>query len=1249
MMFRFAPLLAAALLATADPAANDSRGVIVTPHGGAAADSAARTAPVAFSKRVFATAALMPAPVAFALDDSGAVYTANANRYDGHGLFDNRLYPIVRDDITITSVADRRRLTEKWVRSGVFDSEDHKVTLAWLSRFADQVRRLDDVNGDGVADHVSLLADSLNDLVQGAAAGVLPWNGDVYATVIPDLWRLRDSTHTGHWQRTSMQTGFGLHMGQGGHDMHGLVMGNDGRLYWSIADRGYDITTREGRRFVGHSGAVFRCWPDGSQLERVAQGLRNPQELAFTDAGDLFTGDNNADVGDRARLAYLPFGADAGWTFYMQYVRGCGAWTREHMWETALPGHDPAQPAWIALPIDYLSTCPSGFAAYPGTGLPARYDGTLWLVDYVTGIEAFRIEPRGAGFAMRDWHWAYRDSWGMNDVDFGADGNVWVLYWGESWGINELSRLVTLTPRDASVDTATVAEVRALLRGGFASLAEARLAQLLGHRDRRVRQRASFELAHRGLDRVLADAATHGSTPLARMHALWALGVLAHEHPGANVVPAFTAALADPDADVRRVAAFALGDAGPDAKRAGGALVKALADPSPRVRLAAAQAIAALKVPSSSELIDALAANDDADPWLRFAYARALAAVMPAPELAALAPPASHASRAVRLGAVLAIREAGADAAAPFLADADPQIATEAARAAYDLEQPDGMRALAATLANVPPELRTDAYLRRALHAALRLGGPAEAEAVAAFAADSTTSAAWRDEALQVLAQWDRPDPRDGVLSRWRPLPARVAGRAHAAIVAHLGAILAHARGDDLADAIDLARRESFTLPTPLLASWVADENVDERARRFALQWLAARRAPETGRALAAALTSRSDSLCALGLRLAAAVDPARAAAAAQRIAETPATPLAVRQAAIRSLGRVAAPAAGAWLTARVADVKRGTLDSSLVLDVLESARGSASPALRTAARAAARPAKGSTDSLAAFAAALRGGDAARGRVTFETHAGAQCIKCHTIDGTGGTIGPDLSVIGTRDRRYLLQSIVDPNARLASGFESTMLTLRDSSTVFGQVKEEDAAHFVLKLDDGTLRSVPRDSVIDRPTGGSTMPPMIGVLTLGEMRDVIEWLVTRRDVTPDVALDAAAARPAAAADAPPARDRSALGGALALGGRTWTRGLGVRAPSRLAIPVPAGATAFVARCGIDDASPGGLVAFEVRVGGRVAWRSPPMKHGAAARAWAAIPNGATRIELIVDDGGNGPANDVADWIEPGFVR
>ena len=42
----------------------------------------------------------------------------------------------------------------------------------------------------------------------------------------------------------------------------------------------------------------------------------------------------------------------------------------------------------------------------------------------------------------------------------------------------------------------------------------------------------------------------------------------------------------------------------------------------------------------------------------------------------------------------------------------------------------------------------------------------------------------------------------------------------------------------------------------------------------------------------------------------------------------------------------------------------------------------------------------------------------------------AQCLKCHTVRGTGGSIGPDLSMIGKKgSRENLYDSAADPERR----------------------------------------------------------------------------------------------------------------------------------------------------------------------------------------------------------------------------
>src|SRR6185369_415652 len=149
-------------------------------------------------------------------------------------------------------------------------------------------------------------------------------------------------------QRKSLSYGYGVRYNFLGHDLHGLRFGPDGKLYFSIGDRGLHVQTREGRILDNpDSGSVLRCELDGSNLELFATGLRNPQELAFDDFGNLFTGDNNSDSGDQARWVHVVEGGDSGWRMAYQYLPDRGPFNREKIWHPQEEG----QPAYIVPPV----------------------------------------------------------------------------------------------------------------------------------------------------------------------------------------------------------------------------------------------------------------------------------------------------------------------------------------------------------------------------------------------------------------------------------------------------------------------------------------------------------------------------------------------------------------------------------------------------------------------------------------------------------------------------------------------------------------------------------------------------------------------------------------------------------------------------------------------------------------------------------------------------------------------------------
>jgi hypothetical protein len=122
---------------------------------------------------------------------------------------------------------------------------------------------------------------------------------------------------------------------------------------------------------------------------------------------------------------------------------------------------------------------------------------------------------------------------------------------------------------------------------------------------------------------------------------------------------------------------------------------------------------------------------------------------------------------------------------------------------------------------------------------------------------------------------------------------------------------------------------------------------------------------------------------------------------------------------------------------------------------------------------------------------------------------------------------------------------------------------------------------------------------------------------------------------------------------PQVDRSVVGGPLRVGGRTWGRGLGVHAPSRVRWNLDGGWDRLRLRVGLDDSGVRGLrrgrARFRVRVDGEVRWESGEVEAGAAAQVAPPVDlRGAKLLELEVEPGADWVL-DRANWLRPLLVR
>lgn len=999
----------------------------------------------------------VPDPVAISFDNEGRAYVTQTLRRKSQDLDIRANKDWIADDVGLSSVEEKRAFFKKMMPEGgqsksVADMNgDGSRDWRDLTVRSELIHRYTDTDGDGKADKTHIYADDFKTEVTGIAAGVMWRDGDVYATIAPDVWKLRDTDGDGKADtRELLATGFGMHIAYAGHDMHGLTTGPDGKIYWTVGDKGINVISKEGRHFFyPNQGGVMRCNPDGSAFEVYAHGLRNVQELAFDEYGNLFGVDNDADKnGEKERLVYIAEGMDAGWRCNYQYP-GKGdynPWMDEKLWHTRHAG----QAAYITPPLAHATNGPAGFTYNPGTALGEAYRGYFFLTEAPGGKQyAFRVEPDGASFTRKNEH-LIGAGIPLVGINFAPDGALYGVDWGGGYPLNETGAIWKIDV--AEPDPARVETQRLLSIGPLTKLDDVELVKLLGYGDQRVRLEAQFELVRRSKMESLAEVASDEKQPLlARVHALWGLAQAGADVPDLS---------ADPLPEMRVQFLKSAKAVSPDI------LQKLLKDDSPRVRYFAAMAVGRT---SDGQLLDAvvalLAENDGRDLYLRHAGIMALSG---AERLA------GHESAEVRLCAVVALRKTASPEVAVFLNDVSESVAAEAARAVHDdLSIPDALPALAASLTDT--QFTGEPFLRRAINANLRLGDEASAGRVAAFVANEKAPRAMRRVAMNALRHWVQPPVLDAVDGRRRDLGVRDGAIVAAAFAPYLSATLTNSDSTLVEGAISLATEFEIPLDPDSTRLLVENEGAPAKVR------VAALRNSKNPAVLETALESKSAALRVEGAKLLAARDSDRAKTyLMDKLTNSQSIP--EQQNAIALLGEL-----------KAGDVLKrfasGKVDAALKLDLQE--------------------ALGTSDAATGFSECLEGGDAKAGEAIFSTHVAAQCIRCHKVnDEEGGSlVGPNLKEAGIREGAYLLESMINPGAVVVEGYRNIVVTLKDGQTIAGIHKKEDKKSLEMVLPDGKTQTVKIDDIATRTPLISTMPPMPGILTKREIRDVMAYLVT----------------------------------------------------------------------------------------------------------------------------------------------
>ena len=932
---------------------------------------------------------------------------------------------------------------------------------------------LEDTKADGHFDKSTVFADRMV-----FPQGVCWHDGALYVASPPYLWRLRDTKGTGVAdERTPLVGKFGF-TGNAA-DIHGPVLGPDGRLYWCDGRHGHEIQMPDGKVSKGLAARVFRCKPDGTDVEAVCGGgMDNPVQVAFAETGEPLVSCNI--VHSRPQridgILYALEGAVFPWNEVLDEFKSTGE---------------------LFEPVDSLGwVAVSGLIRYRGDALGKEYRDNFFSAQFNPHrVQRHIVERDGAGFRAR-----HEDFLTCDDPDFhptavieDADGSLLLIDTGGWFRIGCPNSRIAKPQIGGAIyrirrkDAPAIDDPRGL-KIDWGSAPPARLASLLDDPRPFVTDRAIDALAGRGTGAVdvLSGVLDRGQSAAARRNAIWAVARMVA--PVAR--PLVRHGLSDADATVRQAAAQIAGllrdgSATPD-------LIKRMKDPSLAVRRDAATALGRIAQPvATAPLLEGL--RGEADRYLEHAIIFAMIRINdPPPVEAALGDP----DPSVRRGALLALDQidgAGlrADRVLPLLDPAEPRV--KAAALSVIGRHPgwaDRMFDYFRQALGRPIDPAHADELRQELLSFST--SPRVQELIAGALDDRNTAPESKSLLLQVMAR-----------SQQRPVPAEWTAR--------IGDCIENNRFDVADEAVLCARSLGLSGVDSQLMRVAGDSSRPESLRIDAFSTAAPRLLkveppvfdllasclrpdrPPLLRAEAAEALGRSsldeDQLEALA-RLAASAGPMELPKLLPAFANRPSDR--AGKELLASLDR-----APGFTSLRPQDLAAAVAKDSSEL------RASAEPLLKRLAPDAERQ----KAHLAELAPVLSGGDANRGRELFFGPKAA-CATCHTVAGRGGQVGPDLSKIGSiRSGPDLLESIVYPSASFARGFEPYTIRLKSGDVQAGIVSAETADSIYLTTGPRQVLRIARQSIDSiRPAAVSLMPQGFDeLLSREELADAIAFL------------------------------------------------------------------------------------------------------------------------------------------------
>jgi hypothetical protein len=123
----------------------------------------------------------------------------------------------------------------------------------------------------------------------------------------------------------------------------------------------------------------------------------------------------------------------------------------------------------------------------------------------------------------------------------------------------------------------------------------------------------------------------------------------------------------------------------------------------------------------------------------------------------------------------------------------------------------------------------------------------------------------------------------------------------------------------------------------------------------------------------------------------------------------------------------------------------------------------------------------------------------------------AACYRCHRMEGSGGYVGPDVTLAGHRlSTKDLLETIIDPNRAISDQYEATMFLLDDGQTVVGRVANLNGEQYMVQenlITPGKFTNIKVTQIEEmKPSKVSMMPSgLLDTLTREEIIDLVAYM------------------------------------------------------------------------------------------------------------------------------------------------